>query len=145
MSLVNYRNQSLFPRINSMFDNFFNDDWGVDRAVVRGTTVPAVNVVESDEEFKLELAAPGKSKDDFNIELENDFISISSEKEESDETEEENYTRKEYSFNSFKRSFRLPENANIDEIKANYDDGILSVKIAKLEPSAPEKKTIEIG
>lgn len=140
MSLVSFRNRSLLPSIGSMFDNFFNDDFDVDQAVVRGTAMPAVNVRETENEFKLELAAPGKSKDDFNIQIENASISISSENETSDETNEESYTRKEYSFNSFKRSFRLPQNANSDEINAKYDNGILIVSIPKMEPSIQPKK-----
>ncbi len=98
------------------------------------TTVPAVNVKETDSEFLLELAAPGMSKKDFDINLENDVLTISSEHKEGEEKKDGDYTRREFSYQSFQRTFTLPENmVDGDKIDAKYKDGILQLKLPKLE------------
>jgi HSP20 family protein len=98
-------------------------------------SVPAVNVIEGKEDFRIEVAAPGLTKEDFKIQLDNNLMTISSEKEEKKEDEAEKVTRREYSYYSFKRSFSLPESVNTEKIKANYKDGILQVVIPKREES----------
>jgi len=145
MSLVNWTDRSIYPTINSMFDNLFTDGDGFYKAVSKGTSVPAVNVAETDLTFELEVAAPGKTKEDFNVEIENNVLCISSENEQETESEEKNYTRKEYSYSSFSRSFTLPENANEEEIKASYENGVLKIAIPKKEPSTPATKSIPVG
>lgn len=145
MSLVRWTDRNLFPPMNSMFDNFFTDSDGFYKAVSQGTSVPAVNVAETEQAFELEVAAPGKSKEDFKVAVDNNVLSISSENEEEKATEEKNYTRKEYSYSSFSRSFTLPDNANEEEINATYVNGVLKVAIPKKEPSKPETKTIPVG
>lgn len=145
MSLIRWTDSNMFPTINSMFDNFFSDGDGFSKAISKGTSVPAANVVETETNFELELAAPGKQKQDFKVEVDNNVLSISSENEEEKETEEKNYTRKEYSYSSFNRSFTLPENAQEDAIKATYDQGVLKVTIPKKEPSTKVSKSIEVG
>lgn len=127
--------------LSDLFDNekFFDSDW------LKKQSMPAVNVKETEKNYEIELAAPGRSKKDFNISAENGVLTISSEQKEEKEQKEKGYTRKEFSFNSFSRSFSLPENANEDDIKANYADGILKLEVAKKVISQPKsKKAIEV-
>lgn len=145
MSVVKWKNRPVFPSINSMLDSLFSNTTDFYSEVEKGTSIPAVNVTETDDSFGLEVAAPGKSKKDFKVEVDNGVLSISSENEETKETEEKNYTRKEYSFNSFCRSFTLPENVDPEGIKAKYVDGVLNVTVPKKEPSKPEVKSIKVG
>lgn len=127
--------------LSDFFDNekFFDADW------LKNRTLPAVNVKETDKQYEIEVAAPGRSKKDFNISAENGVLTISSEDKEERELKENGYTRREFSYSSFSRSFALPENANEDEIKANYADGILKLEIAKKTISQSKtKKAIEV-
>ena len=96
-------------------------------------SVPAVNVMEGKDDFRIEVAAPGLTKEDFKIQLDNHVMTISSEKEEKNEETDEKVMRKEFSYCSFSRSFTLPETVNADKIKANHKDGILQVIIPKKE------------
>lgn len=147
MSLVRWTDRNMFPTINSMFDNFFADGDGCYKAVSQGTSVPAVNVVETEDNFELEVAAAGKTKEDFKVEVDNNVLCISSESEEEKETEteEKNYIRKEYSYSSFSRSFTLPDNTQEGEIKATYENGVLQISIPKNEPSTSATKSIPVG
>ena len=95
--------------------------------------IPSVNVTENEKEFKIEMAAPGLERKDFKVEVENGMLCISSEKEEETKEEKKNYTRKEYSYNSFSRSFALPDNSLPDKINAKYDNGILNITLPKKE------------
>jgi len=127
--------------LSELFDNekFFDSDWMKNRAF------PAVNVKENEKNYEIEVAAPGRSKKDFNISAENGLLTISSEMKEEKEQKEKDYTRKEFSYSSFSRSFALPENANEEDIKANYADGILKLEVAKKVTSQPKvKKAIEV-
>jgi HSP20 family protein len=127
--------------LSDFFDNekFFDSDW------VKNRAMPAVNVKETDKNYEIEVSAPGRSKKDFNISAENGMLTISSEKKDEKETKEDDYTRREFSYSSFTRSFTLPENANEEEIKANYVDGILKLEIAKKAINQPKaKKAIEV-
>lgn len=102
-----------------------------------GVNMPSANIIEKPKEFLIELAAPGLERKDFNIEIDNHVLSISAEKEEKKEKKEENgYVRKEYSFNSFCRSFTLPENVKEGNIDAKYDNGVLKVTIPKMKETA---------
>ena len=138
MTLVK-RTNDLFPRIPSFFDDFLGrdlTDWFNTGLSYRENSFPAANIKETDKEFTVELAAPGMSKKDFNIEFENDVLTVSSEKknEFEDKDENNNYYRKEFNYQSFKRSFRVPENmVNIEKIQANYKDGVLLVQLPKME------------
>jgi HSP20 family protein len=111
-------------------DRFFDADWMKPFAV---PSLPAVNILEEEKEFIVELAAPGMNKKDFHVEVENGILTISVEKEMEKEEKEKSYTRKEYNYNQFMRSFTLPENISDDKIKAHYEDGILKLQIAKKE------------
>ncbi|HCW06882.1 MAG TPA: hypothetical protein DGG95_05915 [Cytophagales bacterium] len=130
---------------NSLLSDFFDNDRFFDSDWLRKQSMPAVNVKETDKFFEVELAAPGLTKKDFKITAENGMLTISSEKKEEKEEKEKDYTRKEFSFSSFSRSFTLPENVNEEDIKANYEDGILKLHIAKKMISQPKHvKAIEV-
>lgn len=142
MSLVRFSNQ-----MPSVFDRFFDGnlmEWVNNNYK---STVPSVNIKESQDGFNVEVAAPGFDKSDFNIELNHDVLTISSKKETSNDVKnDEQYTRREYSYESFKRSFALPETADGDKIKAEYQNGILNISIPKKEDAKPKpKRMIEIN
>jgi HSP20 family protein len=103
---------------------------------------PALNIKETDDNFEIELAAPGFGKKDFEVTIEDGCLNIKAEKSTSDEETEENYTRREFSYNAFERSLQLPESVKQEAIKAKYNDGILSFNLAKKEEAKklPPKK-----
>ena len=143
MSLIKRSDWPLL-RDGNWLSNFFDNDRFFDSNWLR-TTVPAVNVKEQDKNFEIELAAPGLSKKDFKVAAENGILTISSEKKEEQETKEKDYTRKEFSYSSFSRSFMLPENVNEEDIKASYEDGVLRLQIAKKVVSQQKAhKAIEV-
>lgn len=130
-------NGSLFPAIPSLLDDFFGRDW-LDSTMANwrtsGSTLPAVNVQETNDNYTIEVAAPGMKRDDFKIELDNNVLTISSQREDSHEEKDGNYTRREFSYQSFQRSFSLPqEKVKGEEINAKYLDGILRVTVPKAE------------
>lgn len=134
----------MFPSpFSGLFDGIFNE--GLSREVLN--KVPAVNIMESDNNYVLELSAPGYSKDEIKIELENDVLSISGEHKTSNEEKEGNtYTRREFGYGAFKRSFSLPETVNTDKIEAKYDNGILKLTLTKKEEAKPKPpKSIKIS
>lgn len=140
MSIVK-RNNLVFP---SLMNEIFKPDWfgGTENQDFR---VPAVNIKENEKDFELELAVPGRKKDDFNIEVDNDILTISSEISHEDEVKEENYTRREFGFSSFKRSFTLPETIDHSNIEAKYEDGLLKFTLPKKEEALPKpKRTIAL-
>lgn len=111
-----------------------------------GQSMPAVNIKESNKEFCLEFAAPGFKKNDFKIKVEDHVLTIDAEKEEEKNEENKRFTRREFCYNSFSRSFTLPENVNSDKIDAKYEDGILKLSVAKKEErEAGPKKEITVG
>lgn len=121
----------MFP---SVFDDFFrpwNDWFGNERTM----TVPAVNVSENKDDYQISVAAPGLKKNDFNIDVEGNMLKISCEKEESREEKEERYSRTEYNYSCFSRTFTLPEEVMKDNIEAVYEDGVLRLTLPKNEQS----------
>ena len=142
----------LFPETRSLLSGFFDDDNFFNFDFPRpGNTwrsnVPAANIKEGENEFTIDLAVPGMSKKDFHIDVENGAITISSEKEEKSEEKTDDYTRKEFSYSTFSRSFRLPESVNEDKIKAQYDNGVLIVTLPKKEEAKAQisRKEIKVG
>jgi len=97
------------------------------------STLPAVNIREDEKVFFLELAIPGMNKDDVKIELKDEMLTISSEHKEENEDKSEGYSRKEFSYNSFCRSFYLPDNVDGEKVSASYKDGVLEIEIPKKE------------
>jgi len=137
MTLIK-KNASILPSVPTFFDDFFTKDlfdWAFSNSSSTGTTVPAVNIVETNDNFVVEMAAPGMNKKDFQIELDNEILTISSEKKtENDLKEGDRFTRREFSYQSFRRSFHLPKSVVDDsKIKAKYENGVLRVVIWKKE------------
>jgi HSP20 family protein len=120
------------------FPSLFDDDFFT-ASTSRPNVLPAVNIREDDKNYILELAVPGMDKNDLKIDIDEDVLTISSEQKNESEDKREGYTRKEFSYTSFVRSFYIPENVNRDQINANYKDGILNVSFPKQEE---EKKKI---
>ena len=142
MTLVKRKNNDWLP---SVFDDIFRTDWLNEKSNASniGMNVPAVNIRDNEDSFTVELAAPGKKKEDFNIELDNDVLTISSEqKQESTSEEKGKFTRREFSYSSFTRSFTLPETADNDKIGANYENGVLTIEIPKREDAKPAPKRL---
>ncbi|MEY4603193.1 MAG: hypothetical protein RIT43_485 [Bacteroidota bacterium] len=141
---------SLMPSFDLLVDDLFNRElrgWNDRNFMAFGTTLPSVNIEETPKFFQIELAAPGLNKEDFKIELKENVLSISCEKEETKEerTEEGNYRRKEFNYTSFSRSFTLPETADPNKIQAAYKDGILHLEVAKRHIDSPKSvKKIDI-
>lgn len=142
MSLIKWNPEnSLLPTISSWMDDFFPDNGFMPR--MKGISIPAVNVSENKNAFKLNVAAPGFKKEDFKLEILNGYLTISGEASEEKEDKDEKFTRKEYSYNTFSRSFNLPENINGEEISAQYADGVLKVTLPKKK--VEEKATKQIA
>ena len=136
-----YNNQNWLP---SIFNDFFDNDWMV-RA---NATAPAINVIESEKEYKVEVAAPGMTKEDFKIQLsDNNELVISMEKKnETKEGEEKKYLRREFSYSKFEQALVLPDDVDVSKISANVQDGVLNITLPKLAPEDKAKinKMIEI-
>lgn len=138
MSLVKRRDGRV-NRFPMLFDDFFNQDlfnWSNSNFSDTNTTIPAVNIKETPENYQVEVAAPGLTKNDFNVELDGNLLTISSEK--TQETEDpgtgERYARKEFSYQSFCRTFNLQKDVvDIDKIEARYENGLLNLMIPKKE------------
>jgi len=144
MSLVRFSN--VYP---GLFDRFFDNDlfdWSNRNFSNTNTSLPAVNIKEDSNSFEVELAAPGLVKDDFKIELNNNTLTILSEKKIEKETKEaQRFTQREFSYQSFSRSFTLPQTVDGDKITAKYENGLLRVNIPKKEEAKPKPiKQIDI-
>ena len=133
MNLIKRQN----PVFTSLIDDLLlNQDWN------QNSNIPAANIIEADDHFDIQLAVPGKKKNDFKIELEEGILTISS-KIEGNSTEEDNsFTRKEFGYSSFKRLFNIPETVSTDRISANYKEGILTVRLPKKEEALPQPKKL---
>lgn len=155
MSLVKFRKRRPFGNLMThdffdMDDFFDNRMWGKgllpDRFWNGKTVEPALNIKETEDNFEIELAAPGFSKKDFEVTIDDGCLNISAERSSSEEEKDENYTRREFNYNSFERSLQLPETVKEEEIKAKYRDGILSFNLAKKEEAKKQPpKVIEIA
>ena len=137
MTLIK-RNGNLVDRFPALFNDIFHRDlfdWGEANFSNTGTTIPAVNIKETKEGFEVEMAAPGMSKNDFKIELENNLLSISSQtSNQNEENDGDRYSRREFSYQSFQRSFTLPRDVvDSEKIQAKYEDGVLKLMIPKRE------------
>jgi HSP20 family protein len=133
MTLMKVDQSNLFPSLSNMWEDFFGRDITDLPSWRSGTSIPAVNIEEKPNEFLVSLAAPGMKRDDFKIEVDNGLLTVSSEKEEIHEDKGGKFTRREFSYQSFKRSFTLPEGVKTDQIEAKYADGILTIHLPKRE------------
>ena len=145
MSII--KRNEFFPGV---FDDFFSRDlwnWGLSNNSSTNTTVPAVNIREANENFEVEMAAPGMNKEDFKVELDGNMLTISSETQNNHEEKEgEKYSRREFSYQSFQRTFQLPKDVvDADKIEAKYENGVLRLLVPKKEEAKPRPpKTIQI-
>jgi len=139
------KNGDSFPSLLSDFfdtDRFLSPRW-LEREFEQ--TIPSVNIKENGKEFNIEFAAPGFSKTDFKVNVEDNVLTISAEKEEEKKEADERFTRKEFSYNSFSRSFTLPQTVNVEKVDAKYNDGILKLCIPKKEEAKTlPKKEIKV-
>ena len=125
--------------IPSILDDFINLDWNYNRHTI---SVPAVNIKELDTHFEIELAIPGKNKNDFEIEIEDGLLSISSSFNKEEKVDNSKLTRIEFDYNSFKRTFSIPESVDSSKIEATYKGGILKISLSKLKEALPEPKKL---
>lgn len=145
------RSESRVPSIPSLFDNWFNRDlmdWMNWNFSDTNTTVPAVNISETEAEFLIEVAVPGMNKEDFKVSIDQDVLTISSEKKTERKEEKKGvFSRQEFSYQSFQRSFNIPQTlVDGDKISANYDKGILHLTLPKREEAKPKpSRTIDIS
>lgn len=137
------KRESSLPMFSNMFGDFFDkafSDWSNTNFSLTNTTLPATNIKETKDDFIVTMAVPGMSKKDFNINLSNNILTISSEKKEEKKENEDNYNRREYSYQSFSRSFTLPKDVvNDEKITAKYNNGELLITIPKKEEAKPKK------
>lgn len=139
------KKNDLFPStLNEFFkpwNEWFNGGWPSGNGwLTNALTIPAANIVESKDEYKVSLAVPGLKKEDFDINIDGNILNISSEKEQTKEEKEATYTRKEYNYSSFQRSFTLPNEVNKEKIAAGYENGVLTLSLPKTEEA--KKATI---
>ena len=134
MNLLKRQNSDL----NSLFDELiFNRDWNIQKL-----SLPAVNIIEVGDHFDIQLATPGMKKSDFQIEVEEGVLLISSDTDIQSNETENRFTRKEFGYHSFKRSFNIPDTINVDRISATYKEGILTVSLPKKEEALPQPKKL---
>lgn len=145
MTLVKFanghKNNGLNPLFTDVFDSILNDTFLSDKLT---TKTPAVNIAESENDFQIELAAPGLSKEDFKISVEKNILTVSAEKKAEAEVSDKKYSKKEFSYNAFIRTFTLPETVDYAKIDAAYTDGILKLNIAKKEEAKIQTREIAV-
>lgn len=147
MTLTQFKNRRL-PWLENMFTDLLETDrLQTNDLLLETKSIPAMNIKENKDNFEIDIAAPGFSKKDFEIVIDNGVLAISAEKKDEKEEKEEDYMRREFNYNSFSRRFILPENVNEDEkMKAVYKDGILKLVLGKLDKKEiPKKRVIEIS
>lgn len=149
MSLIKFKNRSrLFPSwTNDTFDRLINvDDIFASDFFEENSLMPAMNVIEHKDDFEIEFAAPGYSKKDFVVTIEDNILHVNGEKKKEVEEKEENYARKEFSYTSFKKSLSLPQSVNLDQkVKATYKNGILKIHLLKKEEiEKHHEKVVEV-
>lgn len=144
MTLVKFNNgqkSAVNPWFSDVFDSIINDSFLNERFLNK---VPAVNIAETENEFHIELAVPGLKKEDFKISLDKNVLSVSAEKKTENVDETKKYSKREYSYNSFVRSFTLPETADQSKIEAEYTDGVLKLNVAKKEEAKIQSREISV-
>jgi len=137
MNLLNKQN-TFFPLL---MDDFINQDMNLKFKTI-SDTIPAVNIKELNTEYQIDLAIPGKKKDDFNIEVENNLLSISSNFEEENLNDEEKFTTQEFNYNSFRRTFSIPKSVDSKKIEAKYFEGVLKISLPKSQEALTQSKKI---
>ncbi len=124
--------------LDRFFDgDFFNNQWM--------TRVPLANITENENQYSVELAVPGMNKDDFNINVEDNTLLISAEREDDTADKNDGFTRREYNYRSFSRSFLLPDSVMVDKINAKYEDGVLRFILPKSKEAIKKSRAIKVG
>jgi HSP20 family protein len=147
MSLITKPRSGIKPEVyNSLLDRFFpnglSEFWN--RPLIE--TVPAVNIREKKDGFQIEMAAPGLKKSDFKIDADDNLITVACEKESEEKTEEKDFTKREYNYSAFSRSFTVPETADANKITARYEDGVLKLAVPKKEKALkPAGRSIKVS
>ncbi|GAA4240903.1 MULTISPECIES: Hsp20/alpha crystallin family protein [Winogradskyella] len=147
-NLANRNSNQNFPTLSNWLDDIFNRDLPsvFTSNFNTGITLPKVNIKEIADAYIVDMAVPGLKKSDFQIDIDNQVLSISTEIKEESEQKEANYTRREFGYSSFKRTFSLPETVDEDKIKASYTEGILSIHLPKKEEAKQKPvRTIKIS
>ena len=139
MTLTKFRKNA--PVFSPLFDNFFDSEFFDTQS---NGNVPSANIKEREDRFEVELAIPGFDKKDVKIELNDGLLTISSEKTSEDEEKDTHFSRREFQYAAFTRSFRLPDNVNVDDIQAKFNNGVLEVHIPKAK-ELKKSKSIEIS
>ena len=144
MTLVNFNNRTrnTAPYFNNVFDSLFSDAVTKNKMVDKS---PNVNIYENEAAYVIELAAPGLKKEDFQINLKKDMLSVWAEVKKEETQVAKDFTRKEFDYSSFARSFNLPDSADGDNITAEYKDGILSINISKKDDAKLQHKEIVVS
>jgi len=144
MTLVKFgngqKNYPVNPFFNDVFDSILNDTFIGDKLISR---IPAVNIAENENEFHIELAAPGLKKEDFKINLDKNVLSVSADKK-VENVEGTKFSKREYNYTSFTRSFTLPETVDHSKINAEYTDGVLKLTVAKREEAKFQSREIAV-
>ncbi|WP_295768671.1 Hsp20/alpha crystallin family protein [uncultured Mucilaginibacter sp.] len=145
MTLVKFNNghrkPAVAPRFIDVFDSIFNDQFLNTANIAK---IPAVNITESEAAFDIEFAVPGLQKEDFKINVEKNVLTVAAEVKQEEATESKKYSKKEFSYNSFNRSFTLPETVDQNNIEAAYTNGILKLTIAKKEEAKLQAREIAV-
>lgn len=144
MALVKFNegsNRNVLNPFSDLFESYFNDSFISDRMVSR---VPAVNISETEEDYEIEVGAPGLKKEDFKINLDKNMLNISVEKPFESNEQNKTYSKREYNYSSFVRSFALPESADNANIAAEYMDGVLKISVPKKEEAKMQPREISI-
>lgn len=143
MTLVKFNNRTrnTAPYFNNVFDSLFNEALNKNLTVNK---VPGVNILETANDYQIEVAAPGLTKEDFQINLKKDNLSVWAEKKAAEGTEKD-YSRREFDYNSFARSFVLPESVDAEKISAEYVNGILTITIGKKDESKVQNREIKVS
>lgn len=145
MTLVKFnpekKNNVLLPGFNDIFESVLEDNFFSTRRI---SNVPSVNISDSPDAYQIELAAPGLGKEDFKVNVERDMLTISTEKKTERSEDDKSYTRREFNYAAFTRSFTLPESADVDRIQASYQEGVLKLHLPKKEEAKAISRQIEI-
>jgi HSP20 family protein len=136
MNLIR-KQRTFFP---SLIDDYVNQDWSFN--IPTSNSMPAVNIKELDNQFEIDLAVPGKKKSDFEIEVEDGQLSISSSIEEKEINEKAKITRREFSYDTFKRTFSIPDSVDLTKVEAKYLDGVLQLRLIKRKEALPQPKKL---
>ena len=146
MGLIRFNDRNSYPTFSSMLDDFFSQSFADMNLPSTKHRAPAVNVKETDKAYGLEVALPGVKKDQVNLALDHNVLTISSEVKSEKEDKQDGYSRREFGYHSFSRSFTLPETVDQEKIDAKFEDGVLHVSLPKLSEKALNKaRSISIG